>query len=268
VLFTTGETPAGVRAFTTLVRMPLTLSHPAAVLPLRRLGLPVTVLVTASMVPDLPLFLGTQRGYRITHGPVGIVTIDVVLAVVAVAGWTFIVRDALVDMAPAPVRRRLPARARLTRTEWLLAPVAAVVGAATHVAWDAFTHPGAWGVRRIDWLQSEHAGLVGASWAQYASGIVGLVVVIGAAAAYLRSSTVTRDARPRVLPAPTLPVVVGIAAVTAIASAARSAPRGLHAMAFDGVVDSLIVLAVGLTVISLAWHVAGMRRARHGLKTA
>jgi hypothetical protein len=38
--------------------VPLTLSHPAAALPLRRLGLPTAALVAGSMAPDVPLFHG------------------------------------------------------------------------------------------------------------------------------------------------------------------------------------------------------------------
>jgi hypothetical protein len=211
--------------------MPLTLSHPALVLPLRRAGLPLTVLVIASMIPDVPLFLGSVRGYDVTHSLVGIVTLDVVLVVGAAAWWSFVMRDALTDLAPCLVRSRLLARVRPSRRDWLLTPAAAVVGAASHVAWDSFTHPGQWGVRRIEWLQSEHAGLAGLKWAQYTSGVVGLVIVVTAAAA-----------------------------LTGLVSAAPSVSSGLHAMAFHGVVDSLVVLAVGLFLVTVAWHVAGMSR--------
>jgi hypothetical protein len=241
--------------------MPLTLSHPALVLPLRRAGLPMTVLVIASMIPDVPLFLGSVRGYDVTHSLVGIVTLDLALVVGAVAWWSFVMRDALVDLAPSPVRLRLPARARPTRRDWLLTPVAAVVGALTHVAWDSFTHPGQWGVRRIEWLQSEHAGLAGLQWAQYSSGVVGLVIVVTAAAAYLRARPVSPGpSRPRTLPAATLPGVVAVAALAGLVSVGRSVSSGLHAMAFHGVVDVLVVLAVGLFLLTVAWHVAGMSR--------
>ena len=63
--------------------MPLTLSHPAAVLPLRGLDLPVTALVAGSMVPDVPLFLGWTRGYEVTHRLLGVVTVDPILATLA-----------------------------------------------------------------------------------------------------------------------------------------------------------------------------------------
>ena len=50
--------------------MPFTLAHPAVVLPLRGLGLPMTALVAGSMAPDLPQMLGFSGPRR--HGPVAL----------------------------------------------------------------------------------------------------------------------------------------------------------------------------------------------------
>ncbi|MET0467997.1 MAG: DUF4184 family protein [Aeromicrobium sp.] len=244
--------------------MPFTLSHPAAVLPLRRLGLPTAVLVIASMVPDIPVFLGWTRAYELTHSLVGIVTIDLALAVAAVTWWSFVMRDALVDLAPSPVRSRLAARVRPTRRDWALTPLAAVLGAMTHLAWDSFTHSGQWGVGRIDWLQAQHGALTGFKWAQYASGVVGLAIVVVAAGAHLRTLTVPTDARrPRVLPAATLACVVAAGVVTALAAAVRSLSSGLPAMAFHAAVDSLIVVGLGLFLVTAAWRVVESRHDRH-----
>jgi hypothetical protein len=41
------------------------------------------------------------------------------------------------------------------------------VAPATHVFWDAFTHPGRWGPVHIEWLRTEHSGLLGLMWLQY-----------------------------------------------------------------------------------------------------
>jgi hypothetical protein len=64
--------------------VPLTLSHAAAVLPLRRLGFPVTALVVGCMAPDLPLFLRWPRGYELARSLLGIASIDVVVTLVVV----------------------------------------------------------------------------------------------------------------------------------------------------------------------------------------
>lgn len=245
--------------------MPLTLSHPAAVLPLRRLGLPMTVLVIASMAPDLPLYLGWVGGYEITHSLLGIVTMDIALALVVVAWWTFVMRDVLVDASPDIVRRRLPARAGLSRREWLLAPIAACLGAMTHVAWDGFTHAGWWGYDRVAWLRTDHAGLSGVMWSQYVSGVVGLAIVLTAAIVYLRARVPLDGPRaPRILPASSLTIVIALAGLTGLASAARHVPSGFHSMAFHGVVNGLIVLAAGLLIMTFAWRIAARMSDRAG----
>jgi hypothetical protein len=238
----------------------MTLAHPAAILPLRRLGLPVTALAAGSMVPDIPLFLWWVRGYDVTHSLVGVLSVDVVLAMGVVLLWFLLVRDAVVDMAPPSVRERLPARARPTMREWLLAPVAACVGAATHVLWDSFTHPGHWGPRHIEWLRTEHAGLLGLKWTQYSSGVVGLAVVAWVVVQYLRSLDPLPDPRaPAVLPSFVLPLVVAASVLVGLVSAAIEAPRGFHSMAFNGVVDSLITVVVLGVLACGAWQVARLR---------
>src|SRR5436190_2277820 len=165
----------------------MTLAHPAAVLPLRRVGLPMSGLVAGSVVPDVPVFLEWHRGYDLTHSLLGILVIDVALAYCVLLVWFPFVRDPLADMAPEQVRSRLAERARLTRRQWLLVAPAASVGAATHFLWDSFTHPGRWGPNHIEWLRAEHVGLEGLRWSQYVSGVIGLAIVIWVSRAYVRS---------------------------------------------------------------------------------
>lgn len=236
--------------------MPFTLSHPVAVLPLRGLGLPVTALVIGSMVPDLPLFLGWPRGYAVTHSLAGVVTVDPVLTVLALAFWLGAVRDVLVDLSLDVVRSRLAPHVRLPLRAWLLAPVAATVGALTHVVWDLFTHPHRWGTDQVEWLHTEHAGLAGSAWAQYVSGVAGLVIVGWSTYAYLSELPVVRSPGPRPRWAwAAAGAVVAAGAATSLASAAAAAP-GLHAMAFDSVVNGRVAVVAGTTALCVAWHVA------------
>src|SRR5690242_2688651 len=111
----------------------MTLAHPMAVLPLRGRGLPTTGLVVGSMVPDVGVFLRWYDGYELSHSPLGIVTLDLALGTALTAVWFLLVRDAVVDMAPGPVRARLVPRHRPAPREWWLTPVAVTLGAATHV---------------------------------------------------------------------------------------------------------------------------------------
>ncbi|VXC49358.1 DUF4184 family protein [Aeromicrobium sp. 9AM] len=241
--------------------MPLTLSHPAAVLPLRRLGLPMAALVIGSMVPDIPLYLGSRRGYTLAHSPVGVPTVDVVGALLVVAVWFALLRDPLVDLSPAAIRNRLAPRARLTRRQWLLAPVGALIGAITHAGWDSFTHYDRWGSDHVGWLRADHLGMAGLKWAQYASGVLGLLVVAWFAIAHLRSLPTLDVPRPdRVLSPAALAAVFVASGLTGLASAAATASTGLQSMAFHGVVSSIIVFAVGGVLVCVAWQVRRFRR--------
>jgi hypothetical protein len=237
--------------------VPLTLSHPAAVLPLRALGLPVTALVVGSMVPDVPLFLRWPRGYEVAHSVIGVVTVDPIVTVALLALWFGVVRDVLVELSPAAVRSRLLPHVRWTARRWLLAPVAAALGALTHVLWDAFTHTGRWGADHIDWLRADQAGLPGANWAQYVSGVVGLAIVCWSASAHLRSLSPIRSPAPR-SPWATkvIAAVVLVGATTVLVTAVAQAPSGLHAVGFNSVVNGIVAVVAGTTAVCVGWRAA------------
>jgi hypothetical protein len=241
--------------------VPITLAHPVAVLPLRRLGLPMTALVIGTMVPDIPLFLGWRWGYALSHSVLGVLTADVALGVVVGVIWVYLVRDALVDLSPSPVRHRLAPSTRLDARSWLLALPALMIGSLTHVVWDSFTHTGRWGARQLGWLSTEHAGLAGASWLQYVSGVLGLMVVAGAMLRHVRRQPyVDTDPRQRVLPVWTLPCVVAMAALVGGVSVLRQLPQGLHAMAYFGVVYAILALVAGVAVVTASWQLRALGR--------
>ena len=243
--------------------MPFTLSHPAAALLFRGSGLPIAAVVAGSMAPDVPMFVPIPGSYGVTHSWLGVVTVDLAFSLLAVALWLVLMRDALVDMAPGGVRTRLAPRARYSARQWALVPVAAVLGSASHVVWDAFTHRGRWGVREIAWLHEVHGGLVGFKWAQYASGVLGLLLVAAWAVVALRGLAPT----PRAIQVPELgtralvALMVVVAAVSGIA-ALTAVSGGFIAMAFRAAVLGTVALAVGLLGLTTAWQVL----ARRGLR--
>lgn len=243
--------------------MPITVAHPALVLPLARLtarrGLPLTPLVVGTMVPDVPLFAGKHAAYGVTHSPLGIALYAPLATTVVVLVWFTVVRDALVGLAATPVRRRLAPHVALAPRAWAWVPVAGAVGALTHVAWDSFTHPGRWGWEAIPWLAAQQGPLPGGKWLQYGSGVVGMAVVAGAAVLWLRSRP-TRAVPPRVTGVPLLELAVGAAALVALVTAVLRVPQGLHAVAFDGVVHGLVALVAALLLAAGAWHVLRLAR--------
>jgi hypothetical protein len=155
--------------------MPLAPAHPAAVLPLQRLGLPLSALVVGAVAPDLPVYLPVGVSYATTHSARGLPVV-VVLGLVMLWLWFALLRDAVVDLTPS-LRRRAPARARLDRGAWLLAPLAVAIGAATHVLWDSATHDYGFLVHHLTFLSEEYGPLPLYRWAQHTSTVVGTIVV-------------------------------------------------------------------------------------------
>jgi hypothetical protein len=155
--------------------MPLAPAHPALVLPLQRLGLPLSALVVGAVAPDAPVFLPVRVSYATTHGWQGLPA-DVVIGLVVLCLWFALLRDAVVDLTHY-LRERVPSRARLGRRAWLFAPLAVAVGAGTHVLWDSATHEWGFIVRDFALLREEYGPLPLYRWLQHLSTVAGSVVV-------------------------------------------------------------------------------------------
>lgn len=240
--------------------MPFTLSHPAAVLLLGGTGLPVAAMVAGSMAPDVPMFVHVPGSYGVTHSLLGVVTVDVFLGTFFTVVWFGLLRDALVDVAPAGVRERLAETARYSRRQWLLVPAAVAFGSLTHVVWDMFTHPHRWGARNVGWLQEVHAGLPGSAWAQYVTGVLGLVLAGAVGVRYLGRRP--RTTRPPRVPELGVIALAGVLLGTALLAgfvALSHASEGLHAMAFHGAVLGTISLVVGLLALATLWKLRAWR---------
>src|SRR3954470_22946503 len=217
-------------------------------------------LVAGSVAPDLPMILPMPYGYDRAHSAVGVVTGDAVAGIVMALLWTFLVRDPAVDSGPAWLRERVDVTGTLSVRQLSLLPVAVIIGAATHVLWDEFTHEGRWGAVHIPWLADDHLGHAGYHWAQAASSALGLAVVIVAGSLTLAR----RPPRPNSPRLPTLArwlaaAVAGTATVVAIVAGSRQLDRGLHAAAIAVAVNGLAAFVLTAVVAALAWQLADSR---------
>ncbi|WP_405847277.1 DUF4184 family protein [Streptomyces niveus] len=174
--------------------MPFTLSHAAAVLPgIRRNGtsrgpLLASALIAGSMAPDMTYFAATavpaaMEFGEVTHGIVGLFTADVVIAAALVGLWLML-REPLVALLPGAWQGRIHAfvRGPDRRAERRAALAArfclsAVLGASTHVVWDAFTHFDRWGTRMVPALGEIVAGFPLYTYTQYGSSALALVAL-------------------------------------------------------------------------------------------
>ena len=194
--------------------MPLAPAHPAVVLPLARLGLPMSALVVGAVSPDAPVYLPVGVGYSSTHRWQGLPAV-VVIGLVVLWLWSTLLRDAVVDLTPW-LRRRVPARARLGRRAWLVAPLAVALGAESHVLWDSATHDWGFVVQNNAFLREEYGPIPLYRWLQHVSTVVGTLVVTAYGVRRLgRQPTVPRPPAVRrpalwLAPIPVAALVVGI----------------------------------------------------------
>ena len=235
--------------------MPITFAHPAAVLPLARSGLPLTALAIGSMVPDLPMFVRLPW-YEVTHGPWGVFGVDVVLGAVGVALWVLLVRDAVVDVAPEVVRGRFARRFTYARRDWWMTPVAASVGALTHVVWDLFTHPDRWGPHHIPWLAERHAGLLGTAWLQHASSVLATGVLVAAFVSELRKRPY-EPRGPRRLPRWTALLAAVLVGIVGLATVGSLWGRSLEVVAFNALITTIDAAVVVAVLVAVVWRVRG-----------
>jgi hypothetical protein len=134
--------------------VPLTVSHVAAVVPLMSRGalrryLDPWTLALGSMAPDLTLCVPALGLYRHWHSPTGVLlySIPVTLALFVFVQW--VCRDPITALLPPAAAGKVAA---LPRPSWRRLPAlaaGAMVGFASHVLWDSFTH--SWHARYWDW---------------------------------------------------------------------------------------------------------------------
>ncbi|MFB6439293.1 DUF4184 family protein [Streptomyces sp. NPDC056411] len=178
--------------------MPFTLSHAAAVLPaVRRTGeargrLVASALVAGALAPDMTYYAdsvvpGGMAFGAVTHAWWGVLTVDVSISVALVCSW-LLLREPLLVWLPRAWRGRVygVVRGRPWQPQgwrelaalcgWFV--LSAVLGSATHVVWDAFTHPGRWGTRLVPGLDGELGGWPVATYVQYGTSLPALAVTV------------------------------------------------------------------------------------------
>ena len=164
--------------------MPFTVSHVAFVVPLRdRLRLPLCGLAVGAMAPDLEYVVYGRPHRTISHSVHGIVTLDLALALALLVGATLAAPGlgSLIPLRHTELRQRVARwRAPLWPLPALAKLVAAIiVGAASHVLIDGFTHAGSFPASHLPFLTSETPirGWTGARLLQYGLSLVGVLVV-------------------------------------------------------------------------------------------
>jgi hypothetical protein len=123
--------------------VPFTISHAAAVIPLQKTRLPLAALMIGSMTPDFAYFLPGEPLRELTHSVVGLFWFCWPVGLVAWLLFVRVLEQPTLALLPESWQARFAASDReLSLRALALASAAVVLGAATHIDWDAFTHRG------------------------------------------------------------------------------------------------------------------------------
>ena len=128
--------------------MPFTFSHPAIILPLVKISpkwFSLTGLVIGSLVPDFEYFIRMRMDSRISHTPAGLFLFDLPLGLLLTFVFHNIVRDRLYNNLPALLQRRVLRYKAFSWNSyfiqhWWIVAISILIGAASHLFWDGFTH--------------------------------------------------------------------------------------------------------------------------------
>ncbi|MBB5122582.1 DUF4184 family protein [Streptomyces eurocidicus] len=256
--------------------MPMTLVHPAVVLPAAACRpLPTSALVAGSLAPDLPKLLppletavrgaGLADAAQFTHTYPGAATLGALLGAVLLTLFHLLLKQPLLALTPDRLGRKLTAPAvgfrcdSVPRALWTM--LALALGAASHVLLDDLTHPDP----RLGLHRTLQAGIT----------VVLAAVMVAVAAWWLirqptgQPASLPRPLRraPLWLTLAALPAAVLLWGAVTFDQAYQPTPYlRLH----HGVTLALPALAGLVTLYALVWHVlrrTGTPAAKHRAAT-
>jgi len=142
--------------------MPFTFSHPAIVLPLTYLPkrwFSLTGLVIGSITPDFEYFLRMRVESEYSHTLAGLLWFDLPLGLLLCFIFQNIVRNSLFDNLPTFLKSRFVTFKRFNwnrhfQENWLVGIISILIGAASHLFWDSFTHSNGYFVQTIPSLKN------------------------------------------------------------------------------------------------------------------
>lgn len=237
--------------------MPLTPSHAAAALLLKRVvpRLPLAALVIGSMSPDFEYLLRLAPRGSFGHSPLGLVVFCLPLGLVVWSLWRSWIRPVVLALMPPGLAAGFAPRCDAS---WGAGATAVLLGAISHVAWDAFTHADGFFVSLLPALSSAVAPALapGLHWyklLQHASTAIGAVVIAWLMLRWLRACPAhgRRFAPGQAHDAGTALSMVMLGAVVGGAfNGARVAHGGLAALLGYAAVGTMVGFALAVVAVA------------------
>jgi hypothetical protein len=254
--------------------MPFTLAHPAAVIPLRRLlgRFAVTsALVIGSVTPDCAYFLPFSVSRKVSHSVPALFWYCVPVGLAGYLLFHLVLKRPLVSLMPAALANRLgrtvSAARLLPPVPWSSVVVSLLIGAITHLIWDAFTHRGdptvqALGFLRVRLFSVGGYRVFGYRLLQHVSTVLGMYAGVRWVRAWMRRTpaashcTLSLPPRSRGL---CVTLIVAPAMLSGSVTGLTNLPVNITVSAvLDALGDAMIagITTLGVAVIAFAvlWH--------------
>lgn len=167
--------------------MPFTISHAAAALPFRHTRLIPSAVVVGCFAPDFEYFIRLAPRGAFGHTLPGMIVLDLPLGLAVL--WLFhrYAKEPLWAWLPTASRQRVklgpsPFAVR-SAARFALISLSILVGTATHILWDSFTHNNRWPYRHLSLLRRTiDLPAVGSmhycELFQHASTVLGLLILL------------------------------------------------------------------------------------------
>jgi hypothetical protein len=169
--------------------MPFTMSHAAAVVPLRKIfrsSLPLSALIIGSFSPDFRYFIPVLRLQIFSHSLSAIFVFCLPLSLFVLLIFHTLVKEPLFHLLPESLQRRIEPESLqfsfLPLTQFIAIVIAIILGGFTHIVWDSFTHEHGEAVERWQVLYTTTFQMFGFDvrlykLLQHTSTVIGLVLL-------------------------------------------------------------------------------------------
>lgn len=255
--------------------MPFTLCHPAIVLPLYRCARQITSLpglVIGSMAPDFVYFFSLGIPGSFTHTLLGVLLYCVPAGLVVYLLYHLLIRDAVLAWLPSAISNRMggPVHWPLRSAQSVAAVIGSLaIGAASHIAWDSFTHANTVIVNSFEIFRTL-VPLGGYQIPlfkilQQLSSLVGFIVIAGFVAFWFKRTMPLRKSTGAMLTRQKLLALAGVllaAIAGGVAGLLVGHSKSIEHGLFNFVVSGMAAAALAIIFLCFVWQVRARRTIR------
>jgi hypothetical protein len=164
--------------------VPFTFSHPAIILPfLRTKKLSATGLIIGSMSPDFEYFIRMKVQSDISHTFLGLILFNLPAGFLVTLIFHEIIKRKLIENSPSFLQYKLEILKDMKwidylQTNFLSVLISILIGAFSHLFWDAFTHESGYYVQKMSFLIYKINNIPLYKIIQHLSSIVGMIFIL------------------------------------------------------------------------------------------